>query len=156
MNQVADSRLYPKQIIRTGFYIALLTSVITLVTFTMAFLTPPLSGSFCRGECFEYPYTDIAERFPRDYYWMSLSIIVSMFYLFLMVVIHYLASQDKRFYSQAGLAMAFISAAIMIPLYFTQVTVIQPSLLNKEFEGLALWSQFNPHGMFIALEEISY
>lgn len=152
MNKVTN----PNQIARTGFYIALLTSVITLVTFTIAFLTPPLSGPFCRGECFEYPYTDIAERFPRDYYWMYLSMIVSLLYLFLMIVIHYHARPDKKIYSHTGLGIALISAAIMIPLYFTQVTVIQPCLLKKEFEGLALWSQFNPHGLFIALEEISY
>ena len=156
MNEITNPLSNPNQIARTGFYIALLTSVITLVTFTIAFLTPPLSGPFCRGECFEYPYKDIAERFPRDYYWMYLSMVVSLLYLFLMVIIHYHARPDKKIYSHTGLGIALISAAIMIPLYFTQVTVIQPSLLKKEFEGLALWSQFNPHGMFIALEEISY
>ena len=156
MNKITNPLSNPNQIARAGFYIAMLTSVITLVTFTIAFLTPPLSGPFCRGECFEYPYTDIAERFPRDYYWMYLSMIVSLLYLFLMIVIHYHARPDKKIYSHTGLGIALISAAIMIPLYFTQVTVIQPSLMKKEFEGLALWSQFNPHGMFIALEEISY
>jgi len=156
MIQISDSFSNPKHLAKTGFYVALLTSVITLATFTIAFLTPPLSGPFCRGNCFEYPYSDIAERFPRDYYWMYLSIVVSLLYVSFMVVIHYLARPDKKIYSHTGLGIALISAAIMVPLYFTQVTVIQPSLLKAEHDGLALWTQFNPHGMFIALEEISY
>jgi hypothetical protein len=37
-----------------------------------------------------------------------------------------------------------------------QVSVIPPSLVNNEYEGLALLSQFNPHGLFIVLEELAY
>jgi hypothetical protein len=40
--------------------------------------------------------------------------------------------------------------------YFIQLTVIQPSLIKGETEGLALFSQYNPHGIFIALEDLGY
>jgi hypothetical protein len=34
--------------------------------------------------------------------------------------------------------------------------VIQPSLLNGETDGIPILSQYNPHGVFIALEEVGY
>jgi len=37
-----------------------------------------------------------------------------------------------------------------------QLAVVQPSLLKDETEGLSLWSQYNAHGLFIALEELGY
>jgi hypothetical protein len=36
--------------------------------------------------------------------------------------------------------------------YFIQLTVVQPSVLQGKVDGLLLWSQYNPHGIFIALE----
>ncbi len=40
--------------------------------------------------------------------------------------------------------------------YFLQVSVIQPSLALGETDAIALLSQFNAHGVFIALEEIAF
>lgn len=40
--------------------------------------------------------------------------------------------------------------------YFVQLSVIQPGLLNGETDGLALLTQYNPHGIFIALEDLGY
>ena len=40
--------------------------------------------------------------------------------------------------------------------YGLQLTVVQPSLLRGETEGLSLFSQYNPHGIFIALENVGY
>jgi len=34
--------------------------------------------------------------------------------------------------------------------------VIQPSVLNRETDGVALLTQYNPHGIFIGLEEIGH
>ena len=49
-----------------------------------------------------------------------------------------------------------MSGIILIADYFVQVTVIQQSLLSGETDGIALLTQFNPHGVFIALEEVSF
>jgi hypothetical protein len=73
---------------RRPWLIFILLSVVTAGTFTVAVLTPPLSGPFCLEGCFEYPYHDIAQRFPRDYYWMYAAIILYFIYLPAMVVIH--------------------------------------------------------------------
>jgi hypothetical protein len=32
--------------------------------------------------------------------------------------------------------------------------VVQPSLLSGESEGLAIISQYNPHGVFIAMQDL--
>jgi hypothetical protein len=40
--------------------------------------------------------------------------------------------------------------------YYIQLSVVQPSLLKGELDGLSLFSQYNPHGIFIALEDLGY
>jgi hypothetical protein len=40
--------------------------------------------------------------------------------------------------------------------YFLQVSVIEPSLVLGETDGIALLSQFNAHGVFIVLEELAF
>lgn len=141
---------------RFRFGVALTTSVVTSITLVIAFLTPPLSGPFCEGGCFEYPYTGIISRFPRDYFWMYPAIIVSLLYLVLMVCIHYYASAERKIFSHIGLSISLIASTILIIDYFVQVSVIQPSLVKGETDGVAILSQYNPHGLFIALEEIGY
>ena len=55
-----------------------------------------------------------------------------------------------------GLGLAVASMAVIAIDYFIQLRVVQPSLLNGESEGLAIMSQYNPHGVFIALEELGF
>lgn len=141
---------------RFGFYVALITSIVTTVTFAIAITTPPLSGPWCQGNCFDYPFTDIASRFPRDYFWMYPAMLVSALFVMLLASIHQYADESKKLFTNIGLSFAIISATILILNYFIQVSVIQPSLLNGETEGISLISQFNPHGVFIASEEIGF
>ena len=145
-----------KTIAKVGFYAALLTAFLTVFTFVIAFLTPPLSGPFCTGGCFTYPYSDIASRFPRDYFWMYPAMLLNMVYYALMVAIHYFAPAEKKIFSHIGVSLALLSMATFVIDYFLQVSVIQPSLVLGETDGIALLSQFNAHGVFIALEEIAF
>ena len=139
-----------------GYYISIITTVLTVITFGIAISTPPLSGPFCTGPCFEYPYTDIASRFPRDYYWMYPAILLSISYLIMMVTIYQTAPVNKKLYGMLGVAFAIMASLILITDYFIQVSVIQPSLLAGETDGISLLTQFNPHGIFIVLEEIGF
>lgn len=139
-----------------GYAIAVATAAVTLITFAIAFNTPPLSGPGCTGDCFEYPYHGIASRFPGDYIWMYPTMLISLLFTALMACIHQYAGSDKKLFSTTGMAFAVISAAILIPNYYIQVTVVQPALLNGETEGIALITQFNAHGIFIALEEAGF
>ena len=145
-----------KTIAKVGFYAALLTALLTVGTFVIAFLTPPLSGPFCAGGCFTYPYLDIASRFPRDYFWMYPAMILNLVYYILMVAIHYSAPDDKKIFSHIGVSLALLSMATFNIDYFLQVSVIQPSIVLGETDGIALLSQFNAHGVFIVLEEIAF
>ena len=122
-NQVTSSRIVNSVTNNAnllGFYAAILTAVITVVTFGIAIFTPPLSGAFCVGSCIEYPFTNIISRFPRDYVWMYLAILLTLIYVVLMVCIHHYASRDKKIFSQIGLSFALISATILIINYFIQ------------------------------------
>jgi hypothetical protein len=142
--------------LRFSYYTSLLTAAVTAITFVIAFMTPPLSGPFCKAACFEYPYTDIISRFPRDYIWMYPAMVVSLLFIVLMVCVHNYADREKKIFSLMGVSFAVISSMILLLDYFIQVTVIQQSLLSGETEGIAMLSQYNPHGIFIALEEIGY
>lgn len=141
---------------RFGYYTSIITTLLTVITFGIAINTPPLSGPFCTGSCFEYPYTDIAGRFPRDYYWMYPAILLSFSYLMMMISVHHVASNEKKLYSMIGVAFGLMSAFVLSVDYFIQLSVIQPSLLAGETEGIALLTQFNPHGIFIVLEELGF
>ena len=74
----------------------------------------------------------------------------------LMVCIHHYAAEEKKLFSQIGVIFAAIYAAVIAVDYYIQLAVIQPSLLQNEFEGVALISQYNPHSIFIALEDLGY
>lgn len=140
-----------------GFYTALITTILTFVSFGIAIFTPPPAGPYCNMQkCYEYPYQDIASRFPRDYIWIYPSMLMCLAYLALMSFIHGYASEEKKVYTRIGFSFALISSLVLLMDYFIQVSVIQPSLLLGEADGVAMLSQFNPHGVFIALEELGY
>lgn len=135
---------------------AAVTSVLTLLTFGVAVTTLPLSGPFCVGECLAYPYAEAVTRFPRDYYWMALACL--LFLAFVVLLAHVLDRAPAARRVPAALALTFgaMSATVLLADFVLQLSVIQPSLLNGETDGIALLSQFNPHGVFIALEELGY
>lgn len=141
---------------RFGYYIALATALLTIVTFGIAIFTPPISGPFCKESCIDYPYENIISRFPRDYIWMYPAIILTLLYMVLFVCIKQYSPMNKKIFGQLGLTFASMAGTIIVLDYFIQVSVIQPSILRGEREGIAILTQYNPHGIFIALEEIGY
>jgi hypothetical protein len=141
---------------RFGFWSAALMAALTAISFAIAVSTPPISGPFCQSGCVTYPYGNVASFVPHDYIWMYPGILLTPIFVVLMGCIHAHAQDDKKVFSQIGLAFAVISAMAITMDYFIQLTVIQPSLLKGETEGLALFSQYNPHGIFIALEDLGY
>lgn len=143
-------------ITRFGFNAAVITTLLAIITFGIAISTPPLSGPLCTVEGFTYPYLDIASRFPRDYFWMYPAIILSFTTLLLVVAVHQVTPGEKRHFSHISVLTATMSALVLIITYFTQVSVIQPALLAGESDGISILSQYNPHGLFIVLEEIGF
>jgi hypothetical protein len=141
---------------RFGFWTAVITALTTAVTFAIAILTPPLSGQLCTEGCFTYPYLDIAARFPRDYYWMFAAIPANLSYVAWMVGLQARATPEKRLIAQLGVALSVMAALTLVGDYFVQLAAIQPSILAGESDGISLLTQYNPHGAFIALEELGY
>ena len=141
---------------RFGYYSAILTTIVTIVAFGFAMIAIPISGANCPGDCVEYPYLNTISQFPRDFLWMPLAIMLVLAYVTLIVSIHSYASSQKKIFSQVGLSFALIAAVILAIDYYIQFSVIPMSLMNNETEGLAVLIQYNPHGVFLALEELGY
>lgn len=141
---------------RLGFWSAILTAIFAASAFALGITTPPRSGPFCPSACIPYPYTDVASFVPRDYLWMYPGILLAIIFIVLMTCIHYYTPDDRKIFSQIGLSFAIISAAVIALDYFIQLSVIQPSLQKGEIEGLSLFTQYNPHGIFIAFEDLGY
>lgn len=141
---------------RLGFWFSILMAAVTFTALALAVTTLPMSGPFCQSGCVSYPYEDVAAFVPHDYIWMYAAIFMAPIFVMLMACIHNYAPDDKRIFSQAGLAFALIYAALMSMNYIIQIEVMQPSILKGEMDGLVLFSQYNPHGIFIALEDLGY
>src|SRR5215208_8252998 len=110
-------------------YSAILTAVVTVVTFGLAIIAIPNAGAGCRVDCVEYPYVNTLSEFPRDYLWMPPAMILVVFYVILVVSIHTYAARHKKVYSQIGLSFALIAAGILLSdYYYIQVSVVPVSL----------------------------
>ena len=134
---------------RLGFWSAILTAVFAAAFFTVGIASPVRH--------IPYPYVEGVSAFiPIDYIWMYPSFLLAPTFVVLMACIHAYTSDDKKVFSQIALSFAVIYAAIITADYFIQWTVIQPSILSGETEGLSLLTQYNPHGVFIALEGLAY
>jgi hypothetical protein len=136
--------------------VAMLTLIMGVVSFGVAVTTPPRSGPFCTADCIGYPYTDAAAFVPRDYLWMYPATVLLMLFVALAIVIHTHATGSRRVFTATGVAFATIAAAVLVLDYAIQLMVMQPSLLAGHAEGLSVFSQYNPHGVFIAMENVGY
>lgn len=139
-----------------GFYTAISTVIMTLVTFGFAITAIPISGANCGELCIEYPYLNTLSQFPKDYLWMPPAIILTLSYLVLMVCIHAYASNQRKIFSQIGLSFALLATMTLVGNYFVQFSVVPISLMSGETEGITLLTQYNAHGVFIVLEELGY
>lgn len=143
---------------RLGFWAALLTAGAAAAALGIAITTPPRSGPFCTLDltdvCITYPYTDVAAYVPRDYFWMYPAFLMGPLFALLVVYLHHYAAAEQKIFSHIAVLFATMAATILATNYFIQLAVIQPSLLKGEVAGLSLFSQYNPHGIFIALEDI--
>ena len=54
------------------------------------------------------------------------------------------------------MSFAIIYAVVIMINYFSQLTTVETSLLNGETACLSIITQYNLHGVFIALEDLAY
>jgi len=145
-----------KLILKFGFYSSLSLTVLTIITWAFAMIAVPPAGPYCPSDCMTYPFSDILSYYPRDYYWMYLSIFQLFAFLIFIVSNHFIAAIEKKLFSFISVVFALISATVLLIAYFTQFSIVPISIMKGETEGIALITQYNGHGIFIALEELGY
>ena len=141
---------------RLSLWAAILTAVMAVISLGMAVTTLPRSGPYCQSDCVGYPYTDVTTFVPRDYLWICPAVVLILLAVVFIECIYYWTPPREQLLSRIGVAFAIMGAAILVVDYAIQLTFLQPALLLGEAEGLSPWSQYNPHGVFIALENIGY
>ena len=146
----------PKDYLKIGKYSSYLLSFLTLVTFGFAMTAIPPSGPYCPENCMDYPFSDILLYYPRDYYWMYLAIFQLFAFVIFIVTNHFLVANEKKLYTFLSIAFTLISSTVLLTAYFTQFSVVPASVMKGETDGIALITQYNDHGLFIAMEELGY
>lgn len=106
--------------------------------------------------CIEYPYLDTLGQFPKDYLWIWLALFQVSVSLVYVGFLHQAAPEDRKVFSLPGLLFGAIASAILLMTYYVQAAVVPISLMKEEHDGLALFTMYNEHGIFIAREEIAY
>jgi len=139
-----------------GFWAAVATAVSAAIALGLGVTTPPRSGSNCSSDCITAPYTDAAAFVPRDYLWVYAASVMVLLFVVLVAGVHHAVADSHRVFSQVALSFAVIAAVAAVLDYAVQLAVLQPALLKGELDGLSLWSMYNPHGVFIALENAAY
>ncbi len=140
-----------KTALQFGWWAAILTSLCTLVFAAISIATPARSGPFCATwGCVPYPYTAVAQFIPGDYFWLIPGILLALLFVLLFACIHSFAHEGRKLFSRIALVFAGAYALVIIADYFSQLTIVMPSLQAGETAGLSLFTQYNPHGFFIA------
>jgi hypothetical protein len=141
---------------RLGCAAGLLLSLMAALGFLLGIFTPPRSGVWCLADCTAYPYGDAGRFFPRDYWWMLPAVILPPLLLTLAVCVHFSIPQRRRLWTLLGICFATAATTLVALDYSIQVLAVQPSLTQHETDGLAMLTQYNPHGLFLVLEDLGY
>ncbi len=142
--------------LKLGFYSSIILSILTVIAFGFAMTAIPPAGPYCPGNCMEYPFPDILSYYPRDYYWMYLAIFQLFAFVIFIVANHFIANRNNKLFTSLSMSFTLISSTVLLLAYFTQFSVVPVSVMKGESEGIALITQYNEHGLFIAMEELGY
>jgi len=145
-----------KRTLTFGYYVAISLVIMTIITWIFAMKAVPPAGPYCPGDCMDYPFKDILSYYPRDYNWMYLAIFQIFFYVIFIVSNHFTTPTDNKLFSFLSIAFALITASVLLLAYFVQFSVVPMSMMKGETEGIALLTQYNGHGIFIAMEDLGY
>jgi hypothetical protein len=132
------------------------TAVLAAAAFGVAATTPPRTGPFAApGTAIAYPYSAAAKFVPGDFLWMYLALAMMLAFSVLAACVRE-RSTGGRLFGTVGLGLAVASLTVIATDYFIQLRAVQPALVRGEVDGIAILSQYNPHGVFIALEELGF
>ena len=132
-------------------------ALLAVIALAAGVTTPVRSGPNCtQAVCLRYPYPDAAQGVPRDYWWMYPATLLALTVLALLACLYRDATGTRRTLGLIGFGLAGVAATALGIDYTIQLAVVQPSLLAGQHDGLAPLVMYNPHGLFIALEDLGY
>ena len=142
---------------RVGAWSAVATAALAAVSFAVAATTPPRTGPFVApGVAIAYPYSAAARFVPGDFLWMYPALLMMLSFVVLAACVRERREAGERLFGTIGSSLATASFVVIATDYFIQLRTVQPALVRGEVDGLAILSQYNPHGVFIALEELGF
>ena len=77
-------------------------------------------------------------------------------YLIFIISNHSISRNESKIFSSISTAFALISTIVLLINYFVQFSVVPISMIKGEKDGIPLITQYNDHGIFIAMEELGY
>ncbi len=142
---------------RFAVWSAAVTSLLAVVSFALAVTTPPRTGPFAQAAVLiKYPYAEASRFVPRDFLWMYPATLMMLAFVVLAACILHRASARLRLFGVIGVCLATVSFTVIAIDYFIQLRTVQVALLRGEASSVVALSQYNPHGVFIALEEAGF
>jgi len=84
------------------------------------------------------------------------AVLMMLAYLVLAACLHEAAAGERKLFGTLGLCFSTVAFALITADYFIQIQTVQPGLLLGEGPSLAALSQYNPHGLFITLENLGF
>ena len=142
--------------LKVGFASSFLLTLLTIIGFGFAMIAIPPAGPYCPTNCMEYPYVDIIKYYPKDYYWMYIVSFQLIVFLIFIIANHFIAPKRRKIYSFISISLGIITTTLLLANFFVQYSVVPISVIKGQTEGISLLTQYNGHGIFIALEEIGY
>lgn len=142
---------------RFAVWSAAITSLLAFASFATAVTTPPRTGPFAQAAAaLSYPYDEASRFVPRDFIWMYPATLMMLAFVLLAACILHRARPERRLFALIGTCLATASFTIIAVDYFIQLRTVQVALVGGEGAGVAALSQYNPHGVFVALEEAGF
>lgn len=131
----------------------LVLTILTVVTFLFALMAVPISGVFAPTEPIKYPYINTGAQFPNDYIWMYLAIFMLLAYMAFVTNIN---TYMDRFTNRISQIFCQFSVFTLITTYFLQAEVLPINIILEQNNGISLFTQYNPYGVFIAAEVLGH
>lgn len=135
---------------------AAVTALAATVALAVGVLTPPHGGVLCVSDCVPPPYTDVAGIIVAESIWIYPALVMVLGFVAMTAALHEAALPRRRSPALAAMGFAVLSAAILVADYAVHLMAVMPSVARGEASGVSLLSMYNPHGVFIALENAGY
>jgi hypothetical protein len=84
------------------------------------------------------------------------AVLLTLLFMVLAACLTQWVPPERKLHAAIAACFTVFAAAVITIDYGVQLTVLQPALLAGQTEGLSALTQYNPHGVFIALENIGY